>query len=172
MRLHIARDIATLFVLEYQSARLRSMSVRDQHTLMPEFPQDLCWETWTLIPIQKSSWGSTKRLFITWANHSGLEGAGACLEQVSSGICWSYVLTSCMARSVLENMSADGERALYKSLCLRLLGELVRASLLTTLKETTCSSKCTRVRFPNPRLTLPRRKQCMLCVFTFVLYYV
>lgn len=53
MRLHIARDIATLFVLEYQSARLRSMSVRDQHTLMPEFPQDMCWEAWTVIPIQK-----------------------------------------------------------------------------------------------------------------------
>lgn len=53
MRLHIARDIATLFVLEYQSACLRSTSVRDQHTLMPEFPQGLCWEAWTLIPIQK-----------------------------------------------------------------------------------------------------------------------
>lgn len=134
--------------------------------------QDPFWKAWTLSPVQKclsfSLWDSTRKHFIIWTNPSNLESAGV---PVASS-CWLSAFTSCVAHGVLENMSADGERALLKNVCLRLLGELLRAPPLTVSKGSNLLKLTRQSGIPQPLsyFTLLKTMHTLLIYIGIVLH--
>lgn len=86
--------------------------------------------------------------------------------------CWLSAFTSCVAHGVLENMSADGERALLKNVCLRLLGELLRAPPLTVSKGSNLLKLTQQSGIPQPLsyFTLLKTMHTLLIYIGIVLH--